>query len=241
MIASFENNLIFCKTRKTAGTSVEIVLSAWCAGIDIVTPLNPEDELVRIEYGGLPRNFGGPHVLAEGYIDAVHRRDLQEIEHYGHLLRKPLRCSGYYNHMPAVMVRGKLPHLWERAYTFAVERHPYEKVVSRANWWRRSRQDHRPIEAIIADVISDPRLSCKYIYTDGDNLIVDAVLEYESLWDRIGELAARAGKSLPAKLPSAKGYTRKDTTPAREMLTNDQRRTIRHKCAFEFELMKYEP
>ena len=38
MIASFSCRFIFLKTRKTAGTSVELALSPACGPEDIVTP-----------------------------------------------------------------------------------------------------------------------------------------------------------------------------------------------------------
>ena len=41
MIISFLNNFIFLKTRKTAGTSIEVLLSSICGDDDIITMLNP--------------------------------------------------------------------------------------------------------------------------------------------------------------------------------------------------------
>jgi hypothetical protein len=41
-IISFSHNFIFIKTRKTAGTSLEIHLAQQCANEDIITPIYPE-------------------------------------------------------------------------------------------------------------------------------------------------------------------------------------------------------
>ena len=43
MIASHQHRFIFLKTRKTAGTSVEIALSKVCGPDDIITEISPED------------------------------------------------------------------------------------------------------------------------------------------------------------------------------------------------------
>jgi hypothetical protein len=240
MIASFTNNFVFIKTRKTAGTSVEIVLSPWCSDPDIVTPVWPEDELTRIEYGGLPRNFGGPKHQRAAYIDAVRLRNASETSRLHAEMRRALKAKGFFGHMPAEQVRARLPELWERAFKFTIERHPYEKVVSRAYWFTRSHDDGRPIGEIIEHVIAAENLSDKYLYTEGDRVIVDEVFHFDSLWDRITGLAHSLGKSLPIQLPWAKGYTRADRRSARDILSISQRRKIADRCAFEFDLMGFE-
>jgi hypothetical protein len=47
MIVSHTHQFVFIKTRKTAGTSVEVFLSQHCGAEDIVTPINPHVELHR--------------------------------------------------------------------------------------------------------------------------------------------------------------------------------------------------
>ena len=53
MILSHRHRFIFIKTRKTAGTSIEVALSGLCAPEDIVTPIEPP------ESGHSPRNHKG--------------------------------------------------------------------------------------------------------------------------------------------------------------------------------------
>jgi len=50
-VISFNHNFIFIKTRKTAGTSLEVHLSQECSENDIVTPIYPENPTHR------PRNY----------------------------------------------------------------------------------------------------------------------------------------------------------------------------------------
>jgi len=58
MIISHQNRFVFVKTRKTAGTSIEIVLSQNCGVTDIITPITPEDEEIRRMAGGLgPQHY----------------------------------------------------------------------------------------------------------------------------------------------------------------------------------------
>ena len=55
MIINHEYKFIFLKTRKVAGTSLEIALSKFCNQGDIITPIVHEDELLRKKLG-----FQGP-------------------------------------------------------------------------------------------------------------------------------------------------------------------------------------
>jgi hypothetical protein len=214
MIASFAHEFIFVKTRKVGGTSLEIVLSSWCSGRDICTPIPPRDELIRAEYGGAPRNF-----RATG--------------------AKP----AFYNHMPATDVHAALPGLWSRAFKFSVDRHPYEKVVSRA-WWnvgRRGGSPEQELEAEIDQAIATKSYLNYPLYCEGERVIVDEVWRYEEMWDRLEALAERLGQALPDAPPRAKGGHRRDRRPAREVLSPEQRRRIAEDARIEFELLGYEP
>lgn len=214
MIASFAHDFIFVKTRKVGGTSLEIVLSSWCSGRDICTPIPPEDEQIRARYGGSPRNFRA----REG---------------------KP----AFYNHIPATDVRAALPGLWSRAFKFSVDRHPYEKVVSRA-WWnigRRGGSPEQEIEEEIEQAIEKRSYLNYPIYCDGEQVIVDEVWRYEEMWDRLAELAERLGQAVPEAPPRAKSGHRRDRRPAREILSDEQRRRIAEDARIEFELLGYEP
>ena len=212
MIASFAHDFIFVKTRKVGGTSVEIVLSSWCSGRDICTPITPEDEAIRARFGGQPRNFRG----AGGGV-------------------------AFYNHMPAADICEALPGLWPRAFKFAVDRHPYEKVLSRA-WWNIGRRGGAPeeiggeVEAAIArkSYLNFP------LYCAGERVIVDEVWRYEEMWDRLAAFAGRLGQAVPDAPPRAKGGHRRDRRPAREVLTRDQRARIAEDARVEFELLGYE-
>lgn len=214
MIASFTHDFIFIKTRKVGGTSLEIVLSSWCDGKDICSPVTLEDERIRNAYGGRQRNFYGP----DGSVR-------------------------FYNHMSASEVKQALPELWGRAFKFSVERHPYEKVVSRA-WWNIGRRGGSA-EQELADEIELAIESGSYInfpiYSDErGTVLVDEVWRYEEMWDRLRDLAGRLGLAEPAQPPRAKSGYRKDPRPAREVLTAAQRDRIYADARSEFDLLGFE-
>jgi hypothetical protein len=213
MIASFSHDFVFVKTRKVGGTSLEIVLSSWCEGRDICTPIPAEDEAIRAGFGGKARNF-----RAAGGVS-------------------------FYNHMPARDIREALPGLWSRAFKFSVDRHPYEKVVSRA-WWNIGRRGGSPDAELAAEI--DTAIETKSylnfpLYCEAGRVIVDEVWRYEEMWERLAALGQRLGKAIPDVPPRAKGGHRRDRRPAREVLSEGQRARIAEDARVEFELLRYEP
>lgn len=126
MILSRSQNFVFIKGRKVAGTSVEMALSTLCGPMDIVTPITPRDERVRLEMGGRPVNFANDPAEEAHYIAAVGTADggaLAGIRHpQGH----------FTNHMGLEAVIAQAPEAATMPNVF-VERNPYAKVLSLAN------------------------------------------------------------------------------------------------------------
>jgi hypothetical protein len=213
LIASYTHNFIFLKGRKVGGTSLEIVLSTWCRDRDICSRIPPDDERTREAYGARPRNFSQP----DGSIR-------------------------FFNHMTAEAVRLELPELWGKAFKFTVERHPYEKVISRA-WWQLGRRggpvDELPGE--IEEAIERRTYVNHPIYAPCGELLVDEIWRYEEMWDRAGALAERLGMPVPERIPRAKSRHRKDQAPARDILTEEQRKRIYRDARVEFDLLGFEP
>ena len=52
MIVSHAHKFIFIKTKKTAGTSLEIALSKYCGAEDVLAPLVDHDEKARFGHRG---------------------------------------------------------------------------------------------------------------------------------------------------------------------------------------------
>jgi len=70
-IISFKHKFIFIKTKKTAGTSLEVHLAAHCGPLDIVTRISPGNP------DHLPRNFEDGGVRYFNHMSAHQVRELQ--------------------------------------------------------------------------------------------------------------------------------------------------------------------
>ena len=158
MIISHKHKFIFVKTRKTAGTSLEIGLSEHCGAQDVITPISPKDELLRASLG-----FRGVqnHQLPIGFFRRLERSFAGRHTHY-------------FNHMSAAkIIRYVGEELWNDYFTFTIEREPFGKAIS--SYYFRERKNHRSIEDYIADC-SPHRLSNWGMYADESGPRVDYVI-----------------------------------------------------------------
>lgn len=152
------------------------------------------------------------------------------------------RGQKIHSHLTAVEVRGLFPDLWETACKISLERHPYEKVVSRA-YWNIARAGNSPDADVATEIdhaISSGIIIDRDMYCIDGAPVFDVMLQHKSLQEDMTELADRLGVSLP-KLPRAKSGFRTDRRPAHLILNDDQKRRIRELAAFEFETFGYLP
>jgi hypothetical protein len=182
VIVSHEHGFVFMKTRKTAGTSVEIALSRVCGDADVITPVTPDDELLRRARGGRgPQNFESPPNLGRNA----------------------------FNHMPVSMVRTMLGRKrFESYFSFAIERNPWDAVVSLYHWRFRDTQPGSFREYVASEAVETFAAKNQRIYRLRGEIAVDQVLRYESLDTELAEVWSRLGLPGSPDLPHAKAGTR---------------------------------
>src|SRR4051812_7001975 len=116
MIISHKYKFIFIKTKKTAGTSIEIALSKYLDKGDIITKINEEDMREGLGYPG-PQNYRVPYWK-------------YTFEDLKRLLFQRQLCV-FYNHAPATYIRKYIGEkVWNSYYKFCFERNPWDKTVS---------------------------------------------------------------------------------------------------------------
>lgn len=239
MIASFAHNFIFIKTRKTAGSSIELALGRLCGDDDIITTLG-FDEPIRWEHGWRgAQNFSQSARLARKYLAISNRRDAAQLVK---LQRKIRKRGGFHPHMGARRLVKQLDAaFWSRAYKWTVERHPYEKAVSLAYFkiWRQSLSPGS-FQETLNNLIANNRIDDRFRYTIDGRLAVDEIIKFEELPVAFPRLIAKLGLTFDGELPRAKSTQRADRRPARDVLSQKQKDAIFTSCRATFEMFGYE-
>ena len=222
VIISHQHRFIFIKTQKTAGTSVEVLLSDIIEDAAVVTPVQPPVE------GHRPRNFtstGRISVDASATLRSGARR-LRSL-----VTRTPFRPDlAFYNHMPATRVIEQVGRrTWDSYLTFTFERNPWDKVASAFFWQRGGEADPEDFRAWVASrapastriysvagtlPVDFPRYSL-----DGRTIGVDLVGRFEHLADDLQSVLDQVGLA-GAELPRSKSGTR-PTIPLRDLYDDE--------------------
>jgi hypothetical protein len=241
MIVAFSRKFIFVKTRKTAGTSIEIALSRFCDEGDIITPISPVDEAVRRQHGGRPpQNYCGDDAAERRFCAAIESGNLAEIKTAGRLAR---RTRNFCNHMPAPAIAHNISAaFWDDAFKFTIDRHPYEKAVSLAHYgFERFVRNNAGVsfDRYLDLVVKRGKYRNFDLYSENGLPVVDEVLKYEELPECFTLLKERIGIDISPILPKTKHLHRTDRRPARDVLSDLQKEMIQLICRQEFERSGY--
>jgi len=229
MIISHEHKFIFLKTRKTAGTSVELALSRLCGPDDVITPISPTDEPLRGN-GRVAQNW-----RTHGWWQS--RRPL--LKRYW-LKTNPVDY-GFYNHIPAKEARALINNdrIWRRYFKFAFERNPWDRQVSAYHFRYRRKENPPPF----SDYIRHKRrawINNYEIYSIDGEPCVDFIGRFESLTEDFRKALQQVGLAFEQELPRAKGNYRQDRKSYRDYYDEETRAIVAEWYAPEIRYLGYE-
>lgn len=230
MIISHAHQFIFLKTKKCAGTSIELALSQICGPDDVITRVSPEDENARV-------GRGPQHEL----IPAQYRVPSWRMRRL--LGRSPARSGTvYFNHMTAAALRRAMdPDLFDTYRKVTVVRNPWDQEVSLYYWLTR----HKRRRPSFDQFVQSPRRRSERknfdIYSIEGRIVADVVLNYERLADDFSAFVVSLGIASPPQLPYAKaGHRPSEQRDYRSHYTNDTRDIIARRHAREIEAFGFE-
>jgi len=171
MIFLKEQNLIFLKARKVAGTSFEIALSKFSGPTDIITPIEKVDENTRAELG-----FRGAQNYKMPLGEALRQPKYERLKT---VLKRSLPYK-YFNHIPAKEAKQKLgQETFDASFKVAIVRNPFDKLVSQYFWFTRSTSSPPGFDTWLRErpgFINDNNIQ---YFIDGEN-IIDFYIRYEN-------------------------------------------------------------
>jgi hypothetical protein len=227
MIVNHKYRFIFLKTKKTAGTSVEIALSRYCDANDILSKIGHRDEPKRAALG-----YQGPANNLEpddGSLGARIRRWRHGPE------------ERFWNHMPASELREKVgEQIWNSYFKFCFERNPWDRAISHYYWMNRSKKRLPDFYAYLGELERRGLISNFDTYAIAGRIAVDRVYLYEELAASLEDVAKRLGFPEPLVLPDAKRGIRRDKRPYREVYGERERELVSRACAREIREFGYQ-
>jgi hypothetical protein len=217
MLCSHVKKFIYFKTKKTAGTSVEIYFEKYCV---------PEGQFVESH-------------------DTVQK--ISEAGIVGSRMGGCRKDDVFFNHMPGDAIKSTLGDAIFNGYRkFCVFRNPFTKVVSQF-WWDMKKAIDELEFSVVRSVFNDylnankDRLCDRHIYTIKGQPVFDLYLRYESLASDL-EATCRALdiEYEPSRLGHYKSDIRNLKTPYPEYYTPANRAIVERQFAWEIEYFGYE-
>ncbi|MFX1378932.1 MAG: sulfotransferase family 2 domain-containing protein [Promethearchaeota archaeon] len=142
VIISHKHKFIYIKTKKTASSSIQVLLENYCGKDDIITPLNKPTTNKGFLYNERARNYRG----IKSIIKILKHKLLNFLlfpNRFNYLMtyllhlkipkKKEIRIifGRFVSHMSAEEVKIKVGNLiWKNYFKFTFERNPWDKVVS---------------------------------------------------------------------------------------------------------------
>jgi len=201
MIISHKYKYIFIKTKKTAGTSVEVYLNKFRDKNDVFTTIGIEKE--TIEHKAM--NY-------KGFFNPINELGYKrKISHIRKTFTNLTTLKKFYNHIPAYLVESRIPKkIWDSYYKFCIERNPWDKTIS--HYYMMNKKNHNKLP--FDDYISKGDFCYNFpFYMDykQNRIIVDRIIKYENLQSELVDVFKHLDIPFNGKLGvRAKSDIRKD-------------------------------
>ncbi|MBK1733879.1 hypothetical protein CKO15_01005 [Halorhodospira abdelmalekii] len=242
-IVSHRYQFVFVKTRKTAGSSLELALAKHLGPDDVITPVA---ERMRARLG-----FPGPQndrLAVNARPDRIVRRlrgyasdaQWEQGRYWRQVVRDglPAYC---HQHMSAQRLRQQLgAQRWRNYFTFTIERNPYALAVSRYRYRHRQKKAPDSFRAFLDSGIM-ARKSNFRLYSDGARPLVDRIVRYENLREELTAVSEQIGYPEDIGAIMADIHTKGSGAKVdyREYYDDACREIVARECAREIEWMGY--
>ena len=222
MIISHKNKFIFLKSKKTAGTSIEIALSEFCGEEDIITPFKGDisSETLRTKLGFRgPQNYIYPNLKSskKAWVTYVYHR-LRE--------KKIKSINLFWDHLPAIVVRRYVgENIWNSYFKFSFERNPFDKVISFYYWATRGEGKSRI--SLSEFIQSRSELGSSFhIYGNDNSILADHVGIFENLNSELEYISEKIGKTINIDSIKAKSKINTNDRNYKDLLSEKDKEKI---------------
>lgn len=221
MLVSHRHNFVFLKTRKTAGTSVEMALQPYCAQ-DMATPVTEKVDATVTEAGII-----GTRKMPRKQMEGLNAK--------------------WFNHMSADDIADGIGHdTFARYAKITIVRNPFDRLVSRLHW--RSQQMGRIFKDFTEKKQAMRDLVLTKNWPDDSEVVhlngtycVDHAIRFEQLRDDLHAVAQTLGLDLKyLHLPHTKDTSKsRGAVPVADYFDAETIAKIHAKMGWAFERYGY--
>jgi len=211
-IISYNKNFIFIKSRKTAGTSMEIALSKFCGAEDVIAPIGPfgEDERKSRKFLG-PQNYINKKkpkklntALFRNFIASLIKslplvKKIFKFNYSPNFILRPLFIENRIatEHGSLKLLKKTLDnHFYDNSFKFTIVRNPYDQFLSQYHW-QIYRKKFDPNKSIYDFTKNNAyyffNLERSILLDDKGKLNYDLIIKYENLEKDLKILNKRLG------------------------------------------------
>ncbi len=229
MILSHKHRFIFLKTRKTAGTSIELGLCNFCGKEDIITQEGIKDEALRESLG-----YIGP----QNNTVNIFKHRLVEIA------RIPIQgFANHKRHDPGWLVKKHIGNeIFDSYHKITAIRNPWDMAVSRFYFRRQligSEVNENTTFKEYLRITPKNDLDNSRVYRINEESVVDSYVRFENLLEDWKGLLNKLNLDY-IDLPKAKTGIRKDKEHYSLLYDDDDIEIIRNLCTWEINEFGYE-
>lgn len=229
MILSHKHRFIFLKTRKTAGTSIELGLCNFCGKEDIITQEGIKDEALRKSLG-----YIGP----QNNTVNIFKHRLVEIA------RIPIQgFANHKRHDPGWLVKKHIgKEIFDSYHKITAIRNPWDMAVSRFYFRRQligSEVNENTTFKEYLRITPKNDLDNSRVYRINEKSVVDSYVRFENLLEDWKGLLNKLNLDY-IDLPKAKTGIRKDKEHYSLLYDDDDIEIIRNLCTWEINEFGYE-
>jgi len=231
LIISHKHKFIFIKPQKTAGTSVELLLSRICGPDDIITPLgyDPDPHVRKKHQAKAPQNYYRPKPF----------KHWQMNEFFWFLTKGRKPNLNYWEHLPADRIREYVGEkIWNSYLKISIVRNPWDHAVSMFEWMSKfgfEQVDRNDFVHFVKRIYKTqwPFFTIKGVYD------IDIMLNFENIDHDINQISTRLTSLRNMNLPKTKSKIR-ELKNYHALYDNETRELIRIKNLNVLEKFKYE-
>jgi hypothetical protein len=218
VLISHRKKFIYTKTKKTAGTSVELYFEKYCM---------PE--------GDWQFSHAREETISSHGIIGYRGNDSKHKTWWNHMPAAEIKTKGG-------------PVLWETYFKFCVIRNPFEKLVSGYYFFHKQnpgKADANTRMAVIqrfrhwlkqGGIVMD-----RDTYVIDDKICIDYFIKYESLNNGIRHVCDTLGIPFePERIPALKTGVRDKSIPIRDFYDKDSVEMVKNIYAFELDFFNYD-